>query len=97
MTELTAVASIVVAVVYILIGAVIMPRISADTLALIAAVAFFIGCALTHLHWGADLLLTADEPHGLRLMLALHLAQIIGGSIFLYKMSSQRLVIRLDD
>lgn len=89
--------SLIVASAYILIGLLVMPGLRLDPLALVGAGLFFVGCALTHLHLGADILVGYGFNHGVVYQLVFHVMQVVGAVVFVGKMAQKRLVVRLED
>lgn len=97
MIELSvAILSLGVSAIYLIIGLLVMPNLRLDWMALVGAVLFFVGCALTHLHLGGDLLFGFGFQHGVGWQLVFHIMQAIGGMIFIFKMTRKRLVVKLE-
>jgi uncharacterized membrane protein YkgB len=91
-----AASSLLVSVIYLVIGLLMLPGLRFDLLPTLGGGLFFVGCALTHAHICVEVV-SGVAHHGLALMLALHLMQVVGGAIFVFELGRKRLVVRLEE
>ena len=87
-----------VALLYTITGGAVMPNLRFPLPATLLAAAFFVGCALTHIHI-AEGVIMADFTHVGEswLMLFLHVVQGVGGTGFIVAIHRGRLVVKLED
>lgn len=96
--SLVGLSSLWVAACYIIIGLLVIPNLRFPLWATLMAGAFFVGCALTHIHIAGDAFAGGEvAPFHARTMIALHVMQGVGGTGFIVAMKRKRLVVRMED
>lgn len=92
-----------VAVNYLVLGGMIIPSLDAPWRVTLEGVAFFVGCALSHvmiammcMTWPVSVLGVAGTVAMLWAMIAFHVLQILGGAGFAADVARARLVLRIE-